>query len=243
MKSILNNDVSILHFPGTKKDIYQDLIFEYAKNIKIELPNNVSIISPMTDDYIKRSPLHLQCYNSGIEYFNSDIINNKPWQKQGKPIYIADALNKISTNYCLILDGIDTVFCNSANNIIEELNSYKRKVIYNAGLVNYPNKDILEYFGTENKLNPKLFYHINGGACIGETEQLKIFYNDLASRVEHTPYKCEQVPLRILWKKYQEDIFIDYKFKIFQIFGRLIIPKNDKAILLNYRITNNKVGD
>ena len=84
MKSILNNDVSILHFPETKKDTYQDLIFEYAKNIKIELPNNVSIISPMTDDYIKRSPLHLQCYNSGIEYFNSDIINNKPWEKQKK---------------------------------------------------------------------------------------------------------------------------------------------------------------
>ena len=59
MKSITNNDVFILHFPYRFKRDYKDLMFDYAKNIKIQLPDNVSLISPITADKIENSPLHL----------------------------------------------------------------------------------------------------------------------------------------------------------------------------------------
>lgn len=224
MKSITNNDVFILHFPYRFKTDYKDLMFDYAKNIKIQLPDNISLISPITADKVENSPLHLQCELSNVKYYNYDKINERKWKKELKPYYINEILQDITTDYCIILDGLDTVFCDDAREIINVFNTYNEDIIYNDNLSKSPKGCLLEdYKG--------LFHHINGGICIGTTASLKMIYGYIAKKVLHTEIHCEYGHLEIAMHNFEDLMTVDYNFKLFQIINVETFLKDNKATL------------
>lgn len=232
MKSITDNEIYILHFPYRFKRDYKEVMFDYAENVKIQLPENISLISPITADKIDESPLHLQCELSNVKYYNYEKINEQKWRKELKPYYINEILQDITTDYCIILDGSDTVFCDDATDIIEKFNTCDKDIIYNDNMSKTPSVVPGKY--------QCFYHHINGGACIGKIAALKEIYGEIAKRIPNTNIHNEYGHLEISYINHRNIISVDSDVKIFQLINNYIGLQDNKILLTkNFK----KVGD
>lgn len=220
ISSVLNKSIYMLHFPGNTKEIFKSQITEIVNNYKVELPDNLSIVSIITDDLKNKAPLDIQLKKSNIEYYNSDEVNKiKKWEKGKKPFYILDALQKVNTEYCIIADGADTCFTRPALDIIEVFETYEKDIIYNAVQKrHFQIKTRKEYKEEISRLG--LFCSINGGLCIGKTETLKAFYIDLVNYINKVQINAEYSAIYALWtNEWFDRVGIDNECKLFQAFG------------------------
>jgi hypothetical protein len=109
--SVYNKSVYLLHFLGFFKNKYKERMLQIANEQEVSIPDNLSIVSPISSDIKEISPLHIQLTKNHIKYFNSDRVDeNNKWDRRKKPVYVLDGLNKVETEYCMVLDGKDTCF-------------------------------------------------------------------------------------------------------------------------------------
>jgi len=84
-----SHDFLIGHFPGETRHIYNELINEF-KNIKFKPNKAVTIISPITKDYLSISPLHQQLILNECKYINTIADRTMYWKKIDKIDAIID---------------------------------------------------------------------------------------------------------------------------------------------------------
>ena len=223
MQSVQNNEVFLLHFPGSTKKIFKKEMWEIANTQKIILPKDLSIVSLLTTKDIKGSPLHYQLTNSNMKYYNADNVDkNKPWHMGIKPRLVYEALQKVSTKYCLILDSLDMVFCGDIQNLLPSFLSYDKDIIFCSNLYKTPLQEIEKINGcpTDKERQEKYgkWCYLQAGSCIGITNTLKEFYQIVADKLKNTPMFSEQPAIRETWNLFMDKMFVDYKCKIFQLF-------------------------
>lgn len=220
-KSFHENNVSILHFPGKQKKTYAKEI-DMMKEIEFTMPEDLSIISIMTPDVVESSPLHYQLTKNNVSYINTVPADHKMWINRHKPRYVKKALELVRTNYCLILDGNDVVIVDNLDDIIEKFNCYERDIIYNATSNRFPNLEVDKIPGIKDDQRIMMFgpfCFLNAGVCIGKTEALRWFYDEVIEAVEKENIPSEQYFVRKVMNNHQDKVFFDYDCRLFQAFN------------------------
>ena len=105
-----NEDIYVLHFPGTGIIGHENIISENLDR-PIQMDSNLSIISIMNQDCYDKSFVVKQCVYNNIPIFNT-AINEQKWNNCMKINHILECLEQIKTDYVLILDGRDTLIVN-----------------------------------------------------------------------------------------------------------------------------------
>lgn len=218
MKTYFNEQGDILytlHLPGDHYiEAFQQLQNDNKERI-IHKSNNITVISIMTRDCWEKSLVREQCEFNNIEIINPGI-DEKKWNNALKINYILEALEQVTTEYAIILDGKDVCICNDLDDtLLQKIDPYK--VTYNGDPFQYPKIDIEgpEY---KNKLKNVVNKYLNAGVCIGKISQLKRIYN-LAYQKKQVflDNNSEQFLIRKVFKQRPELFDIDYQGKIFGI--------------------------
>ena len=217
--------IKICHFPGWTRYNYKHKIDKFSR-YKTSIPDNLTIITVVDDDSVAydKSPLIKQLNMNGIPFINAaEHKDVYPWVNNKKLELINDALKKVNTTYCLILDGIDVVIIDDLKDIIDIYSTYGKDIIYNASPWAHPKLDIE---GIENRKELYGEYcYLNAGCCIGKTTALKKFYKECvetfnAADTNDENWESEQYFVRQVFAKHTDKIFFDYECKIFQVWHK-----------------------
>lgn len=250
-----DNEPCVLHFQGVSncdEHVTFDTLCEHV-SIKGAVPSNLSLISCWTDE--NKCNILKHCRKAGINLINavpSDYDVTQEWDMRNKIRFICDTLNKIDTEYALILDGYDT-FIMHLDDIIQRFEHIGYRILYNATFNNYPLVQI-DSIPWRYKLGQDRF--LNAGCCIGYTKDLLDFYNkalDYADRDDMlNPFRSEQFIIRRAFAEYAGDpnqkyVFFDYNSIIFQTFGNQVSSvysvnddMNDLLCVVNDNIDGDK---
>ncbi len=229
-----NNNILIGHFPGQSKIQFNN-IMQVAVHTKFELPENITIISPITPDQIPNSPLVYQIVNNGYKYLN--LVHNRYmlWDKAQKAKIIYESLLNCPTEYALILDGNDVVIMDDLTDIIDRFNTYNKKVLFNPTFYMYPHIKVDE---VPNRAQLGKYCYLNAGCCFGKTLDLINFYKEVKQEINkvHHPVDSEQYYVRKIFDKHQDTVFFDYKCSIFQCWHKADVTAFNNNIYVNNNI-------
>lgn len=242
------NPVMISHFPGWTRYKYKYLIDKFA-TIKTSCPENVTIMTTMDDDSVAndKSPLIRQLRKNNIPFINcAEHKDVYPWVNNKKIELIYNGLQKVNTEYCLILDGGDVTINDELTNIVEIYKTYNKDIVFNATPWAHP-KVLIDLVDNRKELYGKYCF-LNAGCCIGKTESLKEFYKqclDIFKKADkNDPYwESEQYFVRKAFAKNMDKVWFDYDCKMFQIWHKTEVglPQIDRHTGdITYRIIDNK---
>lgn len=208
-------EISIAHFVG-KQETAQNYFYHFFKNQKIIKSDNLALLLIANKECLEKAQLIKQLnYNNIAYYRNEEAYNTKSenWKNTKKLLWIAQTLEKIKEKYTLILDVRDIILTGDLDDkIVNGLNYYNCKALYNASENNYPST-IYNKTNIDSKYE---FKYLNGGVCIGETDFLKNVYYEANKMQEECKEKnkSEQFILRQIYNK-NKLINIDYERKYF----------------------------
>ncbi len=138
--------------------------------------NNLSIITLFTDN--DKAILASQLDANNIGYINA-AENIESFVKAFKPCYYKDALEKVKSEYALLMDAYDTKV-NGFEGIREIPAYYGKKIIYSAWKYHFPTFFNVDFGVVEE--NP--LKYINSGVVFGRTEDLLAFYLVLSDYIK-----------------------------------------------------------
>lgn len=236
MKFLNHNhrEFNIAHFQGTSSEVFTKFLDDIkSRNLEV-LPEDITLLSIWTTD--EKCILYQQLKNNNIEIVNGYIPREEKWSNPYKITCILEALKNIKTKYTIILDGYDVVI-NSWDHIIEKFLNYNAGVVFNTSKNNYP-----PYFGdVVDSGNISKFKYLNAGCCIGYTDKLIDFYNEVADYYEKHPtnkWNSEQLIVRNVYSKYckySSDynlVKLDLDCDIFQTFGQMMYKERKDYIII-----------
>ncbi|MDR1755241.1 MAG: hypothetical protein LBR74_10185 [Eubacterium sp.] len=224
------NEVMIAHFPGSCKLIKRELLNSLTDTV-FYIPDNIDIISVITDDCLENAPLHKQLLHNKIRYINPVKGKKINWVMTMKIPLILDGLIESKKEYSLVLDGLDVVIISDLNGIIEKFLTYNKKVLFNATIWKLPGM-LTETL--KNRQQYGKYKFLNAGCCFGKTKDLIDFYKYVKEVFESSreTKKSEQYFIRKAFDKRQEEVFFDYECKIFQVWhSTKEIYEGDKVYL------------
>jgi len=217
-----NREIIIGHFPGDTKRIEANLINELS-NRSFSKPDNIGIVCPYTDNTRELSILIDQLERNNCSYYDSLKDKIIKWEPEKKAFYVLESLKEVKEEYSLILDTNDVVILTDLADILDRFNEYKEEfpkleALYNATIWMYPHIIIDD---VPNRYKYGDFCYLNGGCCIGRTEYLKEFYEEICKDIQHSfninsNVFSEQYYIRKIFDKHQDKVFFDYKCSIFQ---------------------------
>jgi len=218
--------IKISHFPGWTRYKYKYLIDRFSKTKIKPLPEKIQLITCMDDDSVSynKSPLINQLNSNGIPFINAaEHKDVYPWVNNKKIKLIYDALQNVTSEYCLILDGIDVTINQDLDDIIDIYKTYDKKIVFNATPWAHP-KVIIDMV-EDRKIRYGKYCFLNAGCCIGETESLRSFYKEALDIFNETPqdnpyWSSEQYFIRKVFANHMDTVFFDYDCKIFQIWHK-----------------------
>ena len=229
--------VQISHFPGWTRYKYKNMIDKMASTKISGLPENLQIITCVDDDSVAygKSPLINQLKKNDIPFINAaEHKDVYPWINNKKIKLLYDALQKVTTEYCLILDGIDVAINVNLDNLIDTYKTYDKDIIFNATPWAHP-KVIVDMVANRKEKYGKYCF-LNAGCCIGKTEALKKFYEEVLEIFSNTPqdneyWTSEQYFVRKAFSNHMDTVFFDYDCKIFQVWHKTEVglPKMDEV--------------
>lgn len=246
------NPVKISHFPGWTRYNYSNLIDRFSDITIKPLPEDLQIITCVDDDSVAydKSPLIRQLNKSNIPFINAaEHKDVYPWINNKKIELLYNALQKVKTKYCLILDGIDVTINEDLDDIIDIYKTYNKKIVFNATPWAHPKVavDIVP----ERRERYGRYCFLNAGCCIGETKTLKSFYKEVLEIFNNTPkddeyWESEQYFVRKAFANHLDTVFFDYDCRIFQVWHKtsLSAPEiNRKNGHITYRIIDAEVNN
>lgn len=218
--------VKISHFPGWTRYKYKYLIDKFASSNIDGVPENLQIITCVDDDSVNysRSPLIKQLEKNNIPFINAaEHKDVYPWVNNKKIKLIHEALQNVTSEYCLILDGIDVAINDSLSDIIDIYKTYGKKIIFNATPWAHPKVEI-DIIDNREDLYGKYCF-LNAGCCIGETKALQEFYADALKIFNETPetdeyWESEQYFVRKAFAEHMDTVWFDYECKLFQVWHK-----------------------
>lgn len=208
-------EISTAHFVGNQ-EMAQNYFYNLFKNQKIIKSDNLALLLIANKECLEKAQLVKQLNYNNIDYYcNEEAYNTRPenWNNTKKLLWVAQTLEKIKEKYTLILDVRDIILTGDLDDrIIEGLNYYNCKALYNASENNYPNT----IYNKTDIASKYEFKYLNGGVCIGETDFLKSIYyeaNEIQEKCKEKN-KSEQFILRQVYNK-NKLINIDYERRYF----------------------------
>ena len=166
------NKMYVAHFSGATKEIFPATI-DKVKDITFNMPKNLSIITAVTDNVKSDSPIIYQLNKNKTSYIN--MVDRTEWSDIKKLEYIIQGLQNTSTDYCLIVDGLDVVITGDMDEALGIFKNMDYDVLFNASMYNTPKEDI-EDIGDREQYGK--FRYFNDGCCIGKTASLLKVYQD-----------------------------------------------------------------
>ena len=225
---------NIAHFQGSSSIAFSKFLEQIKKESLTNFPEDLTILSIWTND--NKCVLYQQLKENNIPIINCYIPTDMDWMNPYKITCILEALKNIKTKYTLILDGYDVVIYNF-DNIIQKFKSFNAGVVFNASKNNYP-----PYFDDNTKLNKSSkFRYLNAGCCIGDTDKLIEFYNEVNNFYILHPtnkWNSEQLIVRNVYKNYckYDDSYnlikLDSECLIFQTFGQVMYKDRKDYIII-----------
>jgi hypothetical protein len=211
------SDFLIAHFQGVSIKNYIILIEEYKKAGIKPIPGNVTIVTIWNQEL--DSLLTSQLKKNGIVYLN-EAETGTVWENTKKIEYIRKALDKVATEYVLILDAGDVLLAKDLTDIVERFEDYGKKLLFGATKSNYPKLLIDKIHDRDFRGE---FCYLNAGTAFGYTSYAKDFYSRAAKILDtyyKVPYNSEQYIIRHTFKDYTDEVDFDYNSSIFQTFGQ-----------------------
>lgn len=232
-----NNNILIGHFPGQTKNQFYSILQE-AQKIKFKLPDNITIISPITPEQIPYSPLVGQLVNNNYKYLNIVYNRYMRWEKANKAKLIYDSLLQCETEYALILDGNDVVIMDDLTDLVDRFNKYNKKVLFNPTFYMFPH---IKVDDVPNREQLGKYCYLNAGCAFGKTIDLINFYKEVKKEInkDNTPVDSEQYYVRKVFNKHQDEVFFDYKCSIFQCWHKAEVSVYQDNIYVNNEL---KIG-
>ena len=211
----------IYHFQNHCYTYFEEFC-HYLFSRYIEIPNNLQIVTCSNNE--ENSILIRQLRINRIPYINV-VPQYCQWDNRDKIKYIIDALDRVTSEYVLILDANDVLL---EDNLIMTLKAFidsGKRLIYNATRSNYPEVriGIVKDFKKRGK-----FRYFNAGCCIGYTEYAKKFYRHALKYIDiDNPWKSEQYIIRHAFRDRRRYVDFDWQCKIFQTVAGCIVLKKD----------------
>lgn len=205
------NALYIAHLPGKGRVTFADVLNE-GKKRAVTIDDKITIVTPATPDIIEKCPLIQQLNKSNIKYINPVANFHGTWNMTEKLHSIANALQKVDTKYCLILDASDVAILRDINDVfIMKFETFGCKALYNGTTNRHPREKI-----ERKSLNKGLVYkYLNAGVCFGETDFLKMIYADASVLVKYDTTRSEQYYIRKLWDYHFPNIKVDSDMDLF----------------------------
>lgn len=179
------------------------------------MPENIGIVSVITDNQIASSPLNYQLGKNGVDLINPVKGRRIAWDAVKKPYYVLEGLKACEKEYVLVLDGNDVVILSDLTDVVDRFETYGKKVLYNATVWRYP-----DCFADEVKNRGQYgrYCYLNAGCCFGKTADLIDFYEYVIKVYEKSREQkdSEQYYVRKAFDFKQDDVFFDYDCRIFQ---------------------------
>ena len=146
------------------------------KGGKVNKSISLSIITSFTDK--DKSVLAKQLEESNIDYINASE-NVETFVKAFKPIYYAEALKNVDTEYVLIMDSYDTIL-ESIDDMPSCLGYYGKDMLYSSWRTHFPTYFDVD-FSVPQDNNKK---YLNSGVFFGKTSDAKEFYTNLSNYIK-----------------------------------------------------------
>jgi hypothetical protein len=177
-----------------------------------KLPTDITVITCSNrEDSI--GLLIPQLKKSNIPYINI-VPKDVPWDNTMKISYIVNALKDVTTKYVLILDAFDVIMSEDNSDILEVFKTFGKKLVFNASKNNFPNMEI-DIIPNRDQLGS--FKYLNAGCCLGETKYTLSFYDKCLDIIGiENPDKSEQLIVRNVFNREQDNVCIDHECKMFQ---------------------------
>ena len=163
----------IEHFPFNQFRRNEDISGE---NIEINKSISLSIITSFTDK--NKAILATQLEDNNIDYINA-ASNVDNFVKAFKPIYYADALKSVNTEYVLIIDSYDTVL-NSIDEMPSCLEHYGKDMLYSSWKTHFPTYFDVDFSVPQDNERK----YLNSGVFFGKTSEVKKFYIALSEYIK-----------------------------------------------------------
>jgi hypothetical protein len=211
------SDFLIAHFQGVSIKTYPVLIENYKKAGIKPVPDSVTIVTIWNQQL--DSLLTSQLKKNGIGFINEAEIGEE-WVNTKKIEYIRKGLDRVKTEYVLILDAGDVLLAKDLTGIIDRFKDYDRKLLFGATKSNYPKLLIDKIHDRDFRGD---FCYLNAGTAFGYTEYAKDFYSRAAKILDtyyKVPYNSEQFIIRHTFKDCTDEVDFDYNSSIFQTFGQ-----------------------
>lgn len=222
--------IRIVHAPGAlnakaeKEGFYDDL------SLNIKVSNNLSIVSIMNEPCKNKSYIYKQCLNNNIDLIipNSTYNIKTKWKNTYKIDGILEALNKIKTDYVLILDGKDVKIVGDLDDeFLDLFLEFKKDIIFNGNEHPWPGELLENEIGIEYA-NTMLYFitpFINAGVCIGKRDKLIKFYKECKDYIEKNnvneqDFPSEQLVVRNVASKSDVSVGVDTYLKIFSLYSK-----------------------
>lgn len=208
-----NNNYYILHFPGQSKYLLSEV--EYRTDIKVD--ENITVITTVTEDSVDKSVILKQ--TDRILNCAEGQSYDGNWDMRLKIKWLMKSLEKVKTDYVLLLDGLDVVINKDIDSrLIELYKEYSSPVVYGVTTKNFP-KELIEsaVLLSQRKYLYDGFYsgRLNGGCCFGKTKEVRKVYEKASELLEKASSTSEQFYLRNVRKDNPDLIEVDYKRKMF----------------------------
>lgn len=163
----------IEHFPFLGMMVGKELNND---NMQIEKNINLSIVTSFTDK--DKAILVKQLEENNIDYINAAEGVDK-FIKAFKPIYYAEALKNVDSEYVLIIDSYDTILHN-IDEIPSCLETYGKDMVYSSWKTHFPTYFDIDFSVPQD--NEKKY--LNSGVFFGKTSAVKEFYNELSNYIK-----------------------------------------------------------
>lgn len=232
----------ILHFPGTEK--FGEDICNNEINRKIKVSDKITLISPMNKPVVEKSYLKKQCDFNNIDLVIPELAyNTVDWNHCNKILMILEALEKATTEYCVVLDGSDTIIVNDLDDeFINKCLSYNSNILYNADIKRFPKN-------YNEKLSPEVSHSytkfMNAGICFGKTSELLKMFNEIKPLVKW--FLKNPGGDQLLIKMYRNDIDenayeVDYDCKLFTVIHSENKSTASQKIIVNYSVDGENIN-
>lgn len=217
--SILGTNPMFLHAQGVahNTDQWFEVVNDVIPNQKkwaISFPDiwNITILTFVHGHM--PTALDRQLIKAGIDFVNlSDYYKHSgEWNNQLKIKYTSKYLDKVTTDYVLILDGIDVLLADDLTGLLDRFKSMKCEILLGSSINCHP-ADI------KTAEDPDAIWkYLNAGTVLGEVEALTVFYRALEEATitsKDTSVNNEQRIFKQV-RKYFKSVKCDTGCKIFQ---------------------------
>ncbi|WP_299611671.1 glycosyltransferase domain-containing protein [uncultured Tateyamaria sp.] len=144
-----------------------------------------------------------------------------------KPTLTLKALQTISSDYVLGVDGFDAIALRDPGQAVDLFEAeFSCDLLFNAGKVCWPDLDVFRDF--EHSVSDAAgspFRYLNGGAWIGRTEFCREFFAAVAAQPQLDGWPgSEQGLLKQLFPEWYPNVSVDYRCRIFQTLQYVFDP-------------------